>query len=331
MADPRVRWGVMGTANIGRVAVIPALQAARNCTVTAVASRSGKTAAGFARQMGIPQAYGSYEALLQADDVDAVYIPLPNSLHREWVIRAAEAGKHILCEKPLGLTAQECLEMASEAEARRVLLMEAFMYRFHPRTEKVLEIVGSGVLGPLRLIHAAFTFRLADPANIRWQPNLGGGALMDVGCYCVNICRTAAQEEPTEVQAVARWAGSGVDDQMVATLRFPSGLLAQFDCALSMERREVYQVAGAEAHLEVPAAFLPGKSDTAIYERHGQGAPKVHPIAGADQYQRMVEHFADSILLRRPVRYGPAEAAANMRTIEALYRSSRQGGLPVAV
>jgi xylose dehydrogenase (NAD/NADP) len=326
MADRKIRWGVISTANIGRAAVIPAIQASRNGELVAIAGRDAGKAEAFAAKLGIPRAYGSYEALLATEDIDAVYIPLPNSLHREWTLRAAEMGKHILCEKPLGLTAQECLDMEAAADRNQVKLMEAFMYRFHPRTEKVLEMVRAGRLGDLRMIHSAFTFRLTRPDNIRLKPELGGGSLMDVGCYCVNISRTAAGAEPVEVQALARWGRSGVDEQMVGTLRFANGLLAQFDCALTLERREVYELAGTEALLSVPAAFLPGEEDAAIQETRSRGSQEQHETHGVDEYRLMAEHFADCILHDRPPRYPASEAAANMRVIEALYRSAREDG-----
>ncbi len=326
MTDRKVRWGVISTANIGRAAVIPAIQASRNGDVAAVAGRDLAKVEAFAAKLGIPRAYGSYEALLEADDIDAVYIPLPNSLHHEWALKAAERGKHILCEKPLGLTAQECLDMQAVADQNRVKLMEAFMYRFHPRTERVLDMVRAGQLGELRLIHSAFTFRLTRPDNIRLKPELGGGSLMDVGCYCVNISRAAAGAEPAEVQALARWGSSGVDEQMVGTLRFANGLLAQFDCALTLERREVYELAGTEAFLTVPAAFLPGEADAPIEETRSRGSLEQHVIQGANEYQLMAEHFADCIQQDQPPRYTASEAAANMRVIEALYQSAREDG-----
>jgi predicted dehydrogenase len=324
---------VISTANIGRVAVLPAIQHARNGELVAVASREGGTARAFADNLGIPRAYGSYEALLAADDIDAVYIPLPNSLHREWTIKAAEAGKHVLCEKPLALDAAECQEMEAAAQQNGVVFMEAFMYRFHPQTEKVLQLVQSGAIDEPRLIYAAFTFRLTNPENIRLMPELGGGSLMDVGCYCVNIIRTVAgvipgAGEPVEAQAHANWGKTGVDEEMTGSLRFANGLLAQFSCGLTLERREFYQVAGPDGHLDVQSAFLPGTADTTINEYHGRGSSVAHEIPGADEYQLMVEHFADCVHTGRPVRYAPAEAAANMRAIEALYRSARGRGQP---
>jgi predicted dehydrogenase len=331
MPEGKLRWGILSTANIARAAVIPAIRASSNGDVRAVASRSLERAYAFASDLGIPQSYGSYEALLAADDVDAVYIGLPNSLHCEWTVKAAEAGKHVLCEKPLGATSVECDEMDRAARNRGVVLMEAFMYRFHPRTEKVVKLVGDGVIGPLRAIQSTFTFRLRRSDDIRLQKDLAGGALMDVGCYCVNLSRTLAAAEPVEVQAFAIWASSGVDSQMAGTLRFESGLLAQFDCALTLERRESYQAVGPDGHLSVGSAFLPGVGEATIEEHHGRAGRSIHVLPGADEYQLMVEHFADSVLLGREVRYPASEAAANLRTLEALYRSARNEGRPERV
>jgi predicted dehydrogenase len=329
--ERKVRFGVLSTANIGRAAVIPAIRASRNGEVQAVASRDPERARVFAAEHGIPRSCGSYEALLEAKDIDAVYIPLPNSLHREWTVRAAEAGKHVLCEKPLGLTALECEEMHRKAQEGGVRLMEAFMYRFHPRTELVRKLIGEGAVGPLRGLQATFTFRLRRADDIRLSAELGGGALMDVGCYCVNVARTLAGAEPVEVQAFASWAATGVDERMIGSMRFAGGLLAQFDCALTLERRESYQVLGPEGHLSVGSAFLPGTSDATIEEHHGRAGARVHTVPGADEYQLMVEHFADSVLEEKPVRYPATEAAANLRAIEALYRSAENGGRPEPV
>jgi predicted dehydrogenase len=329
MADKKLRWGVLSTSNIGRAAVNPAIQASRNGKLVAVASRDEQKAREFAQKLGIPKYYGSYEALLGDEQIDVVYIPLPNSLHHEWTIKAAQKGKHILCEKPLALNASECAEMQAAARESNVKLMEAFMYRFHPQTEKVVELVRSGAVGDLRLIHSAFTFRLTQPDNIRLQPGLGGGALMDVGCYCVNISRTVAGLEPVEAWALAHWGPSGVDDQLAGMLRFENGVLAQFDCGLTMERREAYEVTGTEAYLSIPAAFLPGIEDTTIWEHRGRGKTIEHTVQGVDEYRLMVEHFADCVLYDRPPRYTAEEAALNMHVIEALYRSARSGGKPV--
>ena len=322
----RLRWGVLSTANIGRVAVIPAIQSSNSGSLVAVASREATRAEAFAGAAGIPRWHGSYEALLADPDVDAVYVPLPNSMHREWTIRAAEAGKHVLCEKPLALSEAECREMGKAAEQTGVLLMEAFMYRFHPRTSEVLARVREGTLGALRSVRSTFTFRLTKAGNIRMSAELGGGALMDVGCYCVNAARTLMGGEPVEVQARANWAETGVDKEMAGILRFADGAMAHFDCSLTQERCEFYEVAGTEGHFRVPAAFVPGTADASYEEHRGRNARTDHPVGGADQYRLMVEHFAESALEGTPLLYPVGEAAMNMRAIEALYRSARRNG-----
>ena len=331
MSSQRVRWGVMSTANIGRAAVNPAIQASSNGELVAVASRDEARARDFARAHSIPTAYGSYEALLEDEGIDAVYVPLPNSLHREWTIRAAEHGKHVLCEKPLALDAAECREMDAAADEHGVKLMEAFMYRFHPRTERVLEMVREGAVGSPKVIRSTFTFRLMRPDNIRLDASLGGGALMDVGCYCVNVSRTIAGREPTSVQATAHWADSGVDDFLAGVLHFDDDLVAHFDCALTMERCEAFEVAGTDAYLRLPASFLPGAGDVDIIEVRGQEGETRHRVKASDEYRLMVEHFADCVLHDRAPRYSAAEAAANMSVISALYRSARADGERVSV
>ena len=326
-----VKWGVLSTANIGRWAVNPAIQSSANGELVAVASRDDDRARAFAKEQGIPRHHGSYEALLDDPDVDALYIPVPNSIHREWTIRAARAGKHVLCEKPLAMDGSECEDMAVAAEEANVLLIEAFMYRFHPRTGRVLSMLSDGVVGDLRSVRSAFTFRLTQPDNIRLNPELGCGALMDVGCYCVNVSRTLAGAEPVEISATARWTRRGVDNELVGVMRFEGDVTAHFDCALTMERSEFYEAAGADGQLRVESAFLPGSADVVIEERRGHAGVREHLVPGVDEYRLMVEHFADCVTGGTPVRYPAREAAANMRVIEALYRSARNGGRPVGL
>ncbi len=331
MADRKLRWGVLSTANIGRTAVNPAIQASANGELVAVGSRSAESAGAFAKAHGIPRSHGSYQALLDDPEIDALYIPLPNSLHREWTIRALEKKKHVLCEKPLAVTAAECREMHAAAESNGVKLMEAFMYRFHPRTVMALALAKSGTIGELRAIRSVFTFRLTKPENIRLNAALAGGSLMDVGCYCVNLSRTAAGREPVEAQAWATFGASGVDVQLAGSLRFEGGVVAQIESALTIERRQSYEIAGTEATLVAENAFVPGTDPAVVIERRGKEPEVCHEIAGADQYLRMVEHFADCTLFDRPLRYTALEAASNMAAIEALYRSARADGKPVAV
>jgi predicted dehydrogenase len=322
---------VLGTAKIARDAVSPGIRSARNGELVAVASRDEERARAFAESEGIPAWHAGYPALLDDPGVDAVYVPLPNSEHREWTIRALERGKHVLCEKPLGLGAAECREMQAAADANGRVLMEAFMYRFHPRTERLLERVRAGDVGEVRMVRSAFGFHLADRSDIRMRPDLGGGALMDVGCYCVNVSRTIAGVEPAEVQAFARWSEGGVDEELVGTLRFGSGIVAHFDCSFTMPVRQFVEVAGTGGSLEAPWAFRPGPVETVIQERRGSAPEREEVVPPDDEYRRMVEHFGDAVLEDASLRYPASEGARNMAVIEALYRSAREGGRVVEV
>jgi len=320
-----VTWGVLGLAYIGRVAVIPALQRARNARLVAIASRTPARAGEEARRLGIPRAYGSYDALLEDADVDAVYIPLPNTLHREWTLRCAAAGKHVLCEKPLAISAADGEAMIAGCRRHGVALMEAFMYRFHPRTERVLQIVAAGGLGEIRFVRASFTYPARDPrTSIRFNPDLGGGALYDVGCYAVNLCR-AVLGEPTDVVASGAIGPTGVDEVAAGVLRFDDRRVAVVDCGLMLPRRQEYEIVGSTGHLTVPApdAFLPGQADATIHLVRG-AERQVETVPGVDQYQRMVEHFGD-VLSGTRLALPPEDAVGNARTLEALHRSLLDG------
>jgi predicted dehydrogenase len=326
-----LRWGVLSTANIGRKAVAPAVRASTNGRLAAVASRDERSARAYANELGIPRWHGSYAALLDDPEVDAIYLPLPNSLHREWTIRALEAGKHVLCEKPLALTAADCEAMAAAAHTHGVQLMEAFMYRFHPRTEALIAAVHGGDIGEVKLVRSAFTFALRSRDDIRLSAELGGGALRDVGSYCVNVARTLYGSEPVEAQAFARYGDSDVDEELAGTLRFRSDdgdVFAQLHCALTLERQEFVEAVGSGGRMRVDHAFLPGTAEVDSVRTPVGGDPERLRFDGVDEYRLMVEHFADAVLNGGRVRYGAFEAAANVRALEALARSARNGGRP---
>jgi predicted dehydrogenase len=324
VSEERLRWGVLGVANIAVRAVIPAIRASRNGDLVAIASRTPGRAQEAASRLGVPRSHGSYQALLDDPDVQAVYIPLPNSLHREWVIRCARAGRHVLCEKPLGLTAAECREMIDACRRHDVTLMEAFMYRFHPRTRRAAQLAAKGAVGDVRLVRASFTFALRNPVNnIRLIPELGGGALYDVGCYGVNASRMLLGE-PTQAFAFAHVGSSGVDELTGVMLRFGDDRLALVDCSLRLPRREEIEVVGTEGRLMVPMAFLPGTGDVEI--RLTRGAEHtVERIPGVDEYQLMVEHFGDVVTSGATLLLPPDDAAGNLHAIDALLRSVRSG------
>lgn len=325
-----VRWGVLSTANIGAKAVAPAIARSANGRLLAVASRSASKAEEYAERLGSERHYGSYQALLDDPDVDAVYIPLPNSLHLEWTVKALEAGKHVLCEKPLALSAAECLSMHAAARLSGRRLMEAFMYRFHPRIAEARALIAGGELGVVRLIRAAFGFTVADPTNIRLRPELGGGSLMDVGCYCVDVARLLLAAEPDEAEARAVWSGSGVDVHLLGQLRFAETYL-RFDCSLDTVRQEYVEVVGTEGRMRLDQAFLPGTAPTAIDMVTRAGGEKTIAVPGVDEYQLMVERFAEAVLTGTEPHYSALHAAAGMAAIEALYASARAGGVPTRV
>jgi predicted dehydrogenase len=326
----KYRWGIISTANIGPKAMIHALKASEMAEVAAVASRDLEKAQQFADDLKIKKAYGSYKDLLDDDKIDAVYIPLPNHLHKEWSIRTAEAGKHILCEKPLALNPEECTEMKDAAEANGVLLMEAFMYRHHPRILAAKEMVRTGAVGDLKVINASFTFKLNNKEDIRYQPEMGGGAVMDVGCYCINIIRLMTGREPKVVQARAEWAPSGVDDMLVAMLDFGDGLIAHFDCGFNMESRQRCTIAGTDGYLSLPRTYTPGLHKCIIREHKGPQSSKKHRFEGVDEYRLIAEDFMRAIPDGKPP-YDADDAAANLRVIQACLISARQNGDPVVI
>lgn len=318
MSD-KIRWGILSTANIGR-RVIPAIHSSYNGEVAAVCSRSLERAREFAAEQNVPRAYGSYEELLADEAIDAIYNPLPNSMHAEWSIKAAEAGIPTLCEKPFARDAPEAQSIVDAFAARSVPLAEAFMYRFHPQHAKAQAIVAAGGIGELQLISASFTFPISgDTGNIRLSKELAGGALMDVGCYCVNLMRFMTGEEPQRVTASGHiGAATGVDEALVATLEFPSGVFGHLETGLRAYRQHAYTLKGTRGMITVPSSFVPDKAaDTLV--QHWQDDDYVeHVIPAIDHYQLMVEDFADALLKRRPPRFPPTDAVSNMVVVDQL-------------
>ena len=307
-----MRLGLLSTARING-ALVTGAKAADGVDVVAVASRDLAKARAQADELGIPRACGSYEELLGDPEVDAIYISAPNSLHVPWSIRALGAGKHVLCEKPLSRSPAEVERAFDAAEAAGLVLAEAFMWRHHPQTSKLLELLPR--LGELRLVRAQFSFRLdeADTANIRLSEELEGGALMDVGCYCVSAIRLLAGE-PEDVHAhqVTR---SGVDVRMTATLRCPGGVLAHFDCGIDMAHRHTLEVVGTEG---VAVLRDPWHAREPVIEL---GEERIEADR-ANSYGRQLEDFAAAVAGRAPHPYGRADAVAQARVIEALYASA---------
>ena len=318
--DRKVGWGILGTARIGLRAVIPAIQQCTNGTVIGIASRSSSKAQETARSLGIRNSYASYIELINSPEIDAVYIPLPNNMHREFAVLAAEKGKHVLCEKPLAINSSECEEMIHACEHHHVWLMEAFMYRFHPQIVKLKEMVDSRSIGRIAAFRAAFRTSQSDPSDIRFQKDLGGGSLMDVGCYCVNVMRLLAGAEPTVVLGIARFdEKTGVDETFTGILRFPGLEIGLFDCGFRSTLHQRLEVIGDKGTLEVLAPFLAGNSPRII--RHGTGAEEL-TFDTANSYKLMVEHFNQSILDDHAPRFPPIDGLNNMRVIDALFESA---------
>ena len=329
--ETTLRWGVMGTARIARKALIPAIFAAPGHRLIAIASRDGAQGRSTAAELASPTpiaVHSSYAALLADPRVDAVYIPLPNALHAPWTVRALEAGKHVLCEKPLALDAAEAERMIDVARDQRRVLMEAFMYRFHPRIEAVLAMLRRGAFGEVRYLQSCFSFPLRDPSDIRLDPDLGGGALMDIGCYPLNLARTLLASEPERVEAHARFSERGVDRELIATLHFPNATRAQIACSFDGARSEELTLVGTLGSLHLSHAFVPSGTEVELACSYSDGRQETLRFPASDPYRRMIEHFAAVVHGAEPLRYDPLEARANMAAIDALYASARQQGDP---
>jgi predicted dehydrogenase len=325
----KVRWGVLSTARIATEKVIPGIGRSARGEVVAIASRDEHRARESADELGIPRSHGSYEALLADPGVDAVYVPLPNHLHAEWSIRALEAGKHVMCEKPLALSAADAERMADAATASGRLLMEAFMYRHHPTWVAVRELVAGGRIGSLRAVDSWFSYFNDDPANIRNVLDYGGGALYDIGCYSVSLSRLLFGAEPDAVSAaIVRDPSSGVDVLTTGLMAFPDGL-ASFTCATRLEPDQRVHVYGTDGRIEIEIPFnIPPDRPTRIFVTQGGDAPvapatETIEFAPADPYACEADAFAAAILDGAPAPVDPADAAANLRVIERLFASGR--------
>ncbi len=316
-----VKWGIISTARINRHFLAGARQSS-DLEILAVASRTQTSAEEYARAQEIPRAYGTYDALLADPDVEAVYIPLPNSLHVGWSIRALEAGKHVLCEKPLSRHPAEIERAFDVADRQDRLLMEGFMYRHNPQTLRVKELVRSGAIGQLRMIRASFSFPLTHEGDVRMETELDGGGLMDVGCYCVSGVRWLAGE-PEQVTAQQTLGGAGVDVTLAGTLRFADDVLAHFDCGFALANRHDLEVTGDEGSLVIADPWHCRKPGIQL-RRNGEddewiGSPPV------DSYQLEAENLSAAIRGEAPPLLGREDALGQARTIEALYRAADTG------
>jgi len=331
-----LRWGIMSTARIATEKVVPGIRRAARCEIVALASRDEERGRVVADRLDIPRVHGSYDALLADPEVDAVYIPLPNHLHADWSIAAARAGKHVLCEKPLAMSAADAEHMIEVATEERVVLMEAFMYRLHPSWVAVRDLVAGGRIGRLVAVQSWFSYFNDDPANIRNIRQVGGGALYDVGCYCVNLSRMLFDAEPDDVQAtIVRDPASGVDTLTSALLRFGDGI-AGLSCSTRAEDDQRVHIYGSQGRISIGIPFnIPPDLPTEVYVTAG-GDPPAAPATEtltfepADAYRVEAERFAAAILDGTPVPTPPHDAVANLRVIERIFAAADGAGAGTA-
>jgi xylose dehydrogenase (NAD/NADP) len=315
-----VKWGILSTAHINRL-TIPEAHASGKVELVAVASRDEVRAAEYAEQWGIERSYGSYEALLADPEIEAVYIGLPNTMHVDWSIRALEAGKHVLCEKPFSRHPADVEAAFAVAEDADRFLMEAFMYRHNPQTKRAAELVADGAIGELRLVRSTFSYALYDADNIRLRTELEGGSLMDVGCYCVSGSRLFGGE-PERVYGEARFGPTGTDWVFAGTLRFPGDVIAHFDCGTALSERDELEVVGSEGSL-----FLddPWHCRTPVIEVRRDGGVERIELEAADSYRLQIENLSDAIRGEAEPLLGRVDALGQARTLEALFESATDG------
>ena len=322
----KVRWGVLSTAGIGVEKVIPAMQKGEHCQIDAIASRNLSKAQAVARQLAIPRAYGSYEELLTDPEIDAVYIPLPNHLHVPWSIKALTAGKHVLCEKPIGLNAVQAEELLAAAKKHpRLKVMEAFMYRHHPQWQRARQLVVEGRIGKLRTIQSFFSYHIADPGNIRNKADIGGGGLMDIGCYCISLSRFIFDSEPRRV------CGTMEYDPRFKTDRLTSGILdigegtATFTCATQLVPYQRVNIFGTEGRIEIEIPFnSPADRPCKMWHQHGAEIEEI-ALEICNHYTIQGDLFSQAVLHDTEVPTPLEDAVANMRVIDELVLSATDG------
>lgn len=323
VSEKKVRWGIMSTASIGKRSVIPGIQESRRNEVVAVASRSLENAQSFAKALNIPTAYGSYEELLSDPEIDAVYIPLPNHLHKEWTIKAAQYGKHILCEKPIALNEEEAEEMIEACDEAGVVLAEAYMYRHQQRYEDIKMKIKAGAIGDVRGIHGVFTFDgSADKGNIRFTKAWGGGSIYDVGCYPISAARLLLDEEPIAVTSHAYFSPDhgGVDMMASGLMEFSSGVALTFDCGMWAEFRNHMEILGTEGRIVMENAFLGDQS----YKIIKNGETEIVEDENMNAYALQADSFADSVLEGKPAIFSSEDIIHNMKAVKGALASAEQ-------
>jgi predicted dehydrogenase len=320
----RLKWGILGTSNFARNKMIPALQQSQHAEVAAIASRSLPRAEAVAAQFGIAKAYGAYPELLADHDIDVVYNPLPNHLHVPWSIRALEAGKHVLCEKPIGLSVEEALQLLEAVERHRGLkVMEAFMYRMHPQWQRAKQIVSDGGVGELRTIHSFFAYFNADGGNIRNQPDAGGGGLMDIGCYNISLSRFVFDAEPKRVLGVVQYDPNFKTDRLAsAILDFGRGT-ATFTCSTQLVYHQRVHILGTTGRVEIEIPFnAPPDRPARLWHQRGNETEEVQ-LEICNQYTIQADRFSLAVLNDEPVPTPLTDSLSNMKVIEAVLESGK--------
>ncbi|MBC7810834.1 MAG: Gfo/Idh/MocA family oxidoreductase [Burkholderiales bacterium] len=335
MTEKRVRWGLLSTARINE-RLIPALRETERAELVGVASRSQSKADEYARARNIPRAYGSYEAMLADPDIDAVYISLPNGFHEEWAVKTADAGKHVLCEKPLALTVDEVNSMMQAARRNNVVIQEAAMYRFDPQTAKVQELIDSGAIGQIRTIQSFFGFTLKNAGDVRLDPAIGGGSLWDLGSYQVSFSRLALKANPLEVSAWQTTIEQGVDLTFCGQMRFAVGAVSQFVCSFQSVPHWEMDFIGTTGriNLDIPwkqrgepsnvRLYQEGTSGTSAFGDNATGLVDTFTFEGGKAYHHQVDAMAASILDGATPVVSVDESRGNIATLVALYTSARE-------
>ena len=313
-----LRWGLLGTARINRL-LIPAIRDSRRSELVAVASRSAVRGAAYAAEWQIP-ATATYEQLLSRDDVDVVYVPLPNSLHAEWTIRACESGKHVLCEKPLAISVAEVDAIAAASTRHRRVVTEGFMYRHHAQTARIQHVLASGAIGALRTITSAFTFMQNREADVRLVSALGGGSLWDVGCYPVSLSQLLAGAPPVHLAGVQAMGQTGVDEMFAGCITYQNGVMCQFHCGFRAAHQTFLRLVGTEGVLDVHRPFRPERREHLLLQRDGRIEEIV--VEGAPIFADEVADMEDAALGIRPPRITLAESRLHVETLAGLYRAA---------
>ncbi|HET6879122.1 MAG TPA: Gfo/Idh/MocA family oxidoreductase [Pirellulales bacterium] len=321
-----VRWGILGVAKIATEKVIPAMKKAKHVEVLAIASRSADKARQAATRLGLPRSFGSYDALLDDAEIDAVYIPLPNHLHVPWAIRCLDAGKHVLCEKPIGLSVAEAEQLVAVARKHpRLKLMEAFMYRHHPQWVTARQLIGDGKIGELRTIQTLFSYFNRNASDVRNQADIGGGGLMDIGCYPISLSRFVFRAEPKRVFATIEYDPEFRTDRLVSgVMDFGTGS-GTFTCGTQLAPYQRVHIVGTAGRIEIEIPFnAPPDRPCRLWHQHGSGIEEI-VFDVCDQYTIQAELFSRAVLDDTPVPTPIEDAVANMRVIEALVRSGQSG------